>query len=126
MVNLYAKVLRKLREQHFAHAAKGILATPPVRAADDGLILFSMIGTRVVLPYLVAAKSLHAQLRRGRFVILDDGTLTEADRGVLGRHLDSPQFLSIAAVEPGDCPRGGCWERLLALLVVHAEIVRRH
>ena len=43
MVNLSAKVLRKLREWDFARAAKGILATPPLRAADDGLILFSMI-----------------------------------------------------------------------------------
>lgn len=116
MVNVYAKVLRKLREWHFAHAAKGILATPPVRAADAGLILFSMIGTRVLLPYLVAAKSLHAQLGRGRFVILDDGTLSAADKAVLARHLDDPRIIAIASVDTGPCPRGGTWERLLTIL----------
>lgn len=116
MATLFDRVLHKLREKHFAGVAKAVLATPPVRTTDDGVVLFSMIGTRVVAPYLVAAKSLHAHLRRGRFVILDDGTLTGADREVLDWHLDSPEILPIAGVDPGSCPRGGCWERLLTLL----------
>ena len=91
-------------------------ADVPVRAVDDGVVIFSMIGTRVLHPYLVSAKSFHAQLGRGRFAVLDDGTLTRADREILARHLDNPQILSIADVDPGDCPRGGCWERLLTLL----------
>jgi hypothetical protein len=79
-------------------------------------VIFSMIGTRVLLPYLVAAKALHARLGRGRFAILDDGTLTAADKAVLAYHLDRPEISPIAAVETGACPRGGCWERLLTLL----------
>jgi hypothetical protein len=85
------------------------------------VVLFSMIGTRVLLPYLVAAKSLHARLGRGRFAILDDGTLTAADRAVLAYHLDGPEIRSIAAVDAGDCPRGGCWERLLTLLELRQD-----
>ncbi|WP_079730316.1 hypothetical protein [Novosphingobium mathurense] len=110
--------LRKLRELRHNRAAKAVLATPPVQPREDGVIVFSMIGTRVLLPYLVAAKSLHAQLQRGRFVILDDGTLTHADKAVLDRHLGKPEILAIASVETGDCPSGGCWERLLTLLVL--------
>ena len=108
--------LRKLRELQFDCAARAVLDTPRVQAADDGLVIFSMIGTRVLFPYLIAAKSLHAQLGRGRFAILDDGTLTAADKRVLADHLDDPVIYPIAAVELGDCPRGGCWERLLTLL----------
>ena len=121
MDTLADRALRKLRELHFNRTVRTVLAAPPVRAADDGVVIFSMIGTRVLLPYLVAAKSLHAQLRRGRFAILDDGTLTAADKAVLDFHLGRPELRSIAAVEVGDCPRGGCWERLLTLLELRRD-----
>lgn len=116
METLPQRVLRKLRERRFAGVARGVLRTRPVRTADDDVILFSMIGTRVLHPYLIAAKSFHRWLGRGRFVILDDGTLTAADRAVLAHHLDRPEIRRLADVDPGDCPRGGCWERLLTLL----------
>ena len=121
MDTLADRGLRKLRELHFNRTVRAVLAAPPVRAVDDGVVVFSMIGTRVLLPYLVAAKSLHARLGRGRFVILDDGTLTAADKQLLGAHLDQPELRSIAAVDLGDCPRGGCWERLLTLLELRRD-----
>lgn len=111
-----SSAIRKFREMKFLAGLKPVLATAPARARDDGVVLFSMIGTRVVLPYLVAAKSLHARLGMGRFAILDDGTLTGADRAALRHHLDDPVILDIAGVANGVCPKGGCWERLLALL----------
>ena len=121
MESLPQRALRKLREWQFNRAARAVLATPPLRAADDGLVIFSMIGTRVLLPYLVAAKSFHAQLGRGRFAVLDDGTLTAADKAVLAHHLDQPLVLSIDRVALGDCPKGGCWERLLSLLELRRQ-----
>lgn len=121
MIDLADRALRKLRELQFNRDARAVLGTAPLRAADDGVVLFSMIGTRVVLPYLVAAKSLHARLGRGRFVILDDGTLTATDRAVLAHHLDRPEIRSIADVDLGACPRGGCWERLLTLLELRRD-----
>jgi hypothetical protein len=116
MESLPQRALRKLREWQFNRAARAVLDTPPLRAAGDGLVIFSMIGTRVLYPYLVSAKSFHAQLGRGRFAVLDDGTLTAEDKAVLAHHLDQPQIFSIADVDLGDCPKGGCWERLLTLL----------
>ena len=121
MESLPQRLIRKLRERRFAQAARAVRRTPPVVAADDGVVIFSMIGTRVVDPYLIAAKSLHARLRRGRFVILDDGTLTAADKALLAEHLDRPDIRRIAAVDSGDCPRGGCWERLLTLLELRRD-----
>lgn len=115
------RVLRRLREVQFNRDSRAVLDTAPVQARDDGVVIFSMIGTRVLLPYLVAAKSLHARLGRGRFTLLDDGTLTAADRELLAHHLDRPEIRAIAAVETGDCPRGGCWERLLTLLELRRE-----
>ncbi len=117
--------LRKLRELHFNRTASAVLDTPPVCAAtdgaDDGLVIFSMIGTAVLFPYLIAAKSLHAQLGYGRFAVLDDGTLTAADRAVLREHLADPVIHAIGEVAVGDCPRGGCWERLLTLLELRSD-----
>lgn len=97
-------------------AIAAILDTPPIQAQRDGLVIFSMIGTAVLLPYLVAVKSLHAQLGRGRIAILDDGTLTGADRGILAAHLGDPQIIRLEEVPQGPFPRGGCWERLLTIL----------
>lgn len=108
------------KERAHRAAARAVLETPAVVPADDGLVLFSMIGTRVLLPYLVAVKSLHARLQRGRIVILDDGTLTDADRAILAAQLGKPQILSIADVDTGPCPRGGTWERLLTILDMRA------
>src|SRR3546814_19404992 len=67
-------------------------------------------------PYMVAAKSLHHHLKRGRMVIMDDGTLTDRDRSVLRQHLDDPPIISIRDINTGPCPRGGTWERLLPIL----------
>lgn len=115
------RALRKLREMHFNRAARAVLSTAPLRAADDGVVIFSMIGTKVLLPYLVAAKSLHARLGQGRFAILDDGTLTGEDKSVLAVQLGNPEIRHIARVDTGPCPRGGTWERLLTLLDLRRE-----
>ena len=113
--------IRKLRELRYLAGARNVLDTAPVVARDDGVIVFSMIGTRVLLPYLVAAKSLHCRLGMGAFAILDDGTLTAGDREVLNHHLDNPRIFSIADVDPAPCPNGGCWERLLTLLELRRD-----
>lgn len=104
------------QSRRHANACQQILRTAPITARDDGVILFSMMGTRVLIPYLVAVKSLWHQLRRGRIIILDDGTLTAADRAVLAQHLDNPEIRSIREVDVGPCPVGGTWERLLTIL----------
>ncbi|MFB0612459.1 hypothetical protein [Aurantiacibacter poecillastricola] len=99
-----------------AEAISGILDTPPIAPRQDGVVIFSMIGTEVLLPYLVAVKSLWHELRRGRVAILDDGTLTAQDRAILAHHCGDPQIMRIADVKLGDFPAGGTWERLLTIL----------
>lgn len=109
------------KERAHRATARAVLDTPAVIPADDGVVLFSMIGTRVLLPYLVAVKSLHARLGKGRIVILDDGTLTDADRAILAAQLGQPPIVPIADVDTGPCPRGGTWERLLTILDMRAN-----
>lgn len=102
------------------HIARAVLRTPPVPARGDGPVALSMIGARVVEPYLVAAKSLLRALGEGRAIALDDGTLSPADRATLERHLPGVEIRAAAEVDTGPCPRGGTWERLLAILDLRA------
>jgi hypothetical protein len=99
-----------------AEAILDVLDTPPIVPRQDGVVLFSMIGTAVLLPYLVAVKSLWRQLGRGRVAILDDGTLTAQDRALLAHHCGDPELIRLDSVERGPFPAGGCWERLLTIL----------
>lgn len=93
-----------------------ILDTPPIMPRNDGLVLYSMIGTAVLRPYLVAVKSLWHHLGRGRVAILDDGTLTAQDRAVLARHCGDPEIIEIGSVPIGNLPRKAFWERFLTIL----------
>jgi hypothetical protein len=116
-----AAVARKAGSWTHERAAQGILDSSPILSADDGVILFSMIGTAVLMPYLVALKSLHFHLQRGRVVLLNDGTLTAADRAVLARHCDNPVILEKSDISTSPCPRDNCWERLIAILDRRAD-----
>ncbi len=115
------RLLRKGREALHLRAARAVLKTAPIVPTADRVVIFSMIGTRVLLPYLVAVKSLHARLRLGRIATLDDGSLTAADKAVLAHHLAAPEIRSIHDVDTGRCPKGGTWERLLTLLDLRAD-----
>lgn len=114
------RLIRKAREAAHLRQCRAVFATPAVMPQDDGVVVFSMIGTRVVAPYLVAAKSFLRALGMGRVVLLDDGSLTVADKALLAAHLGDPEIRSILDVDTGRCPRGGCWERLMTLIDLSA------
>lgn len=116
LMDIIAAIGRKAGQWAHDRAVQGILDTPPLISHEDGVILFSMIGTAVLLPYLVAVKSLHLHLRRGRIVLLDDGTLTAADRALLALHCDNPEIIGKQDVDTTPCPQGNCWERLISIL----------
>ena len=115
MMQKLDRLTRMAREHQHKRQCRALLDKPAIVPADDGVILFSMIGTAVVLPYLLAIKSLHHHLGRGKIVLLDDGTLTAADKRILAAQLGDPQIIPIASVDTGPCPRGGTWERLLTI-----------
>jgi hypothetical protein len=115
------RIARRAREYSHKRQCRALLRTPAIAPKHDGVILFSMIGTAVVLPYLLAIKSLHHQLQRGRIVLLDDGTLTVTDKVVLAEQLGNPDVIPISSVDTGVCPKGGTWERLLTIQLLRAD-----
>lgn len=106
----------RIAQRRHDAACRPVLGTAPIVPEADGLVIFSMMGTAVLLPYLIAVKSLWSHLRRGRVVILSDGTLTADDRAVLAHHCGNPQIIDIADVDTSGFPTGGTWERLLTIL----------
>lgn len=94
----------------------GIEKTPPLRTAPADVVFASMVSHADLIMYLVAIKSIYSRLGAGRIVVLNDGSLTEADKASLGRHLGDPTIVDIASVDTGPCPKGGCWERLLTIV----------
>lgn len=99
-----------------AEAIAGILNTAPVAQTAAGPAIASLLGTADVLPYLVAIKSLHRGLGRGRIAIIDDGTLTGEDRAILAHHCGDPEIRSHLATRRGAFPPGGAWALLLTIL----------
>lgn len=99
-----------------AEAAAGVLHTAPIVPSGTGPAMISLLGTADVLPYLVAIKSFHRALARGRIVIVDDGTLTGEDRAILAHHCGDPEILPHKAVRRGPFPPGGAWALLLTML----------
>lgn len=93
-----------------------LLETAPISAARDGLAILLPLGAESLLPGLVALKSLHRAIGRGRAAILDDGTLTARDRAILAHHADDPEMLRAAHANHGPLPPGGEWSALLTML----------
>lgn len=121
VADIWPALRRKSGAWQHSRVVSGILDTPPIMRRDDNVVLFSMIGTAVLLPYMVAVKSLHAQLGMGRVMLLDDGTLSDADKALLAYHVGNPEILTFADIETAPCPKGNCWERLLAILDLRRE-----
>lgn len=116
MATLLEHLNWRVKQRRHLVRARAVLDTPPIIARDDGVVIFSMVGGAVVLPYLVAVKSFAGALGRGRVVVMDDGTLSSADRALLAEHLGGPEIVPLTSVDTGAAPRGGTWERLLAIL----------
>ena len=107
--------LVKYRKWLFNWSARGIFKTAPVACDPAGNILvLSQTHDPDVTMFLVAAKSFARFVAPKAFVVVDDG-LNAQNRAVLREHLGEVRFVPSAEVDVGQCPRGGCWERLVTI-----------
>ena len=97
-------------DPHRAEELAGVLETAPIAPVTDGLVLCARAGSQTVLPLLVALKSLHHRLGRGRCVVHDDGTLTGADRTALAHHLGDPSIVAPSTCSLRGFPDDEAWE----------------
>ncbi|MGD0798145.1 MAG: hypothetical protein ABR910_10515 [Acidobacteriaceae bacterium] len=87
----------------------------------------SMLCHGEVMMYLLAVKSFCGQFGRvPQVVILNDGSLSEADCAMLHAHIPGVRIVTISEIPLDHCPRGSCWERLLLIsdLVADSYVVQ--
>lgn len=108
------RLRRHLATAWFNLGIRGVDRTPPL-ICDPGarLVLVTQLCHRDVSMYLLALKSLTRFVRPREVFVLDDGSLTDADRERLGRHVRPLEIIPVSAVANASCPRGKTWERLL-------------
>ena len=111
---------------------KNIFSTPIISGRNDGVVILSMVSHKDVLMYLLAVKTLDKNLHRGRFEVINDGTLNKKDIAIIQGHVQGVKFRSFQEINNTKCPLKGCWERLLyaaelsqteKVLVVDSDIV---
>lgn len=106
----------RLRRQLFALQAGAILRTPPLaRAGDGGAVVLSQLQHKDVLMYLAAIKSFARWVPVVRVVVVNDGSLRQADLSLLTQHVPGIEFLSLEQCQDPYLPKGGTWERLIAI-----------
>jgi hypothetical protein len=114
-----SSVKQRLRRDYFRwrhhQTIRGILKTTPVAPGDMPFILLSMVQKRDVLSYLVALKSFTGFVNPQRVVIVCDPSIDERDRQILRSHVPHVELRAADEFTHPDTPRGGCWERLLAI-----------
>ena len=86
-----------------------------------------MLPRRDLVPYLVAIKSLYAEVKQGRVAVInersvvDHNSLTDEDLAVLRHHVPGIEIIDFCAISTGRCPRGGTWERLVKIIELTKE-----
>src|SRR6266581_9239214 len=112
----------RVRRHRFTAACKGVLQAAPVALdASSRLVVLSQLQHKDVLMYLLAAKSFARQVKPRAGCVLDDGSLSANDRALLRDHVPDVTLLGLAEFQSAACPRGGTWERLLAISSLVAE-----
>jgi hypothetical protein len=118
-MSFISSVKQRLRRDYFRwmhrQAVRGILHTLPVKRGAMPFILLSMVQKRDVLSYLVALKSFTRFANPQRIVIVCDPSIDEGDRQVLRQHVPHVELRAADEFTYPDIPRGGTWERLLAI-----------
>src|SRR2546421_3570427 len=120
---MFYQLKDRVRRYRFAKACKGVLQASPVATdASSNLVVLSQVQHKDVLLLLLAVKSFARQVRPRTVCVLNDGSLSANDRAVLREHIPGVNMLELAEFRSAICPRGGTWERLLAI----ASLVRDH
>lgn len=121
------RLRRALHRSWFDLQTKALLKTVPLHPNDPSFTVVSMVCHGEAQMYLLAVKSFCLQLGRvPEIAILNDGSLTSSDLGLLRKHLPALRVYDIRSISTDDCPKGNCWERLFLIcdLVQHNYVVQ--
>ena len=121
--SVFYRLKDKLRRQRFSAKCQDILKTPPVSLrGGSNVAVLSQLQHKDLLMFLLALKSFANEVPVEHVYLLNDGSLTSDDVALLRTHVPGFKLLELHDFQGSSCPRGGCWERLLAI----AELVKKH
>ena len=112
---MFYKQKDQLRRWWFGLQTRCILKSPPIRLDDVGPTLLTLLQHKDVQMYLAAIKSFARRLAPNEVHIVDDGSLTNEDHILLGKHVPGLVIHALKTYREADLPIGGCWERLSAV-----------
>lgn len=112
---MIAGIRKKFDRAWFNYRCSAIFNTPAVQCDPNSeFLIVSQLHHPDVTMYMLAMKSFARFVRPRGFVIVDDG-LHPNDKRLLAEHFSEIRFVPSKDVQLGECPSGGCWERLLTL-----------
>jgi hypothetical protein len=113
---MFDRLKDKIRRRWFAARCPGILDTPPVTLdAASKATIFTQLQHKDLLLFMLAAKSFIRQVPVCGVAVLNDGSLNDQDIVLLQHHFPGVELFGLDRFSGNRCPRGGCWERLLAV-----------
>ena len=113
---MFYRLKDRMRRMRFAGECKAVLQSAPVALdASSNLALLSQLQHKDVLMFLLALKSFTRHIKPRAVFVVNDGSLSTADRALLTDHVPHLTVLELPAFRSPSCPSGGTWERLLAI-----------
>jgi hypothetical protein len=117
----------KFRRFRLASSLDAVLKTGPVLSDNkQDVAVLSLVQKKDLSMYLVALKSFIRNSAPVRVYCLNDGSLDEEAKNVIRKHVTDITFLEIENYRLEGLPKGGCWERLIAIstLVEHHYMIQ--
>lgn len=114
---LIERIKNRVNKAMFNRVVNGIADTPAM-ASDltSDVVVTSLVYSKGLNMALLAIKSFLSKFGAARVELLNDGSLTSDDKQLIANQIKDCVVIDIADVDVGDCPRGGCWERLIYII----------
>ena len=114
---LIERIKNRVNKAMFNRVVNGIADTPAI-ASDltSDVVVTSLVYSKGLNMALLAIKSFLSKFGAARVELLNDGSLTSDDKQLIANQIKDCVVIDIADVDVGDCPRGGCWERLIYII----------
>ncbi len=120
-MNFFEKLTDIFNKKFFELNIIKIQKTPPIEyRLDPQVTIVTMLGHNTVNMYLVAIKTFMKYFGYGTIEVINDGSLTEADQGLLKYHIPNINFSNANDIDTLSCPTYISWKRLLRI----AEIAK--
>lgn len=118
-MKIFPTIAQRLRHDYikwrYRRAARRVLFTRPLNKGKLPFMLLSMVHTRDVVSYLVAAKSFAQYASPERIVVVCDPSISQSDRVTFKRHIPHIELRDATEFLDPLIPEGGTWERLHAI-----------